>query len=129
PLFDELLDQLGRVLQIGDDADDRVAARVDHRVVRRTDVAEVARVDDDLDVFVLRGDLPQDGHGAVPGGVVDEDVFVAVAADFLENLFDLLVTFPDVFLLVEAAADDADELFPRRLGMRRGGSDAGGGTF
>ena len=64
---------------------------------------------------------PQDGHGAVLRGVVDEDVLVAVAADFLEDFFDLLVAFADVFLLVVAAADDADELASRR----RGGSGEG----
>jgi hypothetical protein len=56
-------------------------------------------------------------------------MLVAVASYFLEDLLDLLVTFPDVFLLVVATADDADELFPRRSGGKRGGSEAGGGTF
>ena len=87
--------------------------RMNHRVMRRADVAEVPRVDDDLDVFVLRRDLPQNRHRAVLGGIIDEDVFVTIAADFREDFFDLLVAFADVFLLVVTGADNADELVPR----------------
>jgi hypothetical protein len=47
----------------------------------------------------------------------------------LEDLFDLLVTFLDVPLLVVATADDADELFPRRPDGARSESEAGGGVF
>ena len=92
-------------------------------------MAKVARVDDDLHVFVLRGDLAQDRDGFVLRGVVDEDVLVAVAADFLEDLFDLLVALADVLLLVVATADHTDEFFARGTGRAGGGGEAGGGAF
>ena len=58
PLLQKRRDQLGRILQVGRHADDRVAAALQQRMVRRSDVPEVAGVDDDLDVPVARGDLP-----------------------------------------------------------------------
>ena len=45
------------------------------------DMPEVARIHDDLDVAVLRGKTAQNGHRAVGGGVIDEDVLVAIPAE------------------------------------------------
>jgi hypothetical protein len=92
-------------------------------------VAEVARVEDDLDVFVPRRDLAQDGDGAVLRRVVDEEMLVAIAADLGEDLLHLLVAFADVVLLVVATADHRDQLVPGRQRGRNGGGDAGGETF
>ena len=119
----------GGVLQIGDEADDRVALDLHHPVVSGTDVAEIARVDDDADVFVLRGDLAQDADGVVARGVVDEDMPVAVTTDFREDFFDLLVALADVFLLVIAAADNGDQPASRGWRGQRDRGDAGGGLF
>ena len=56
PLADEVGDHGRRVLEVGDDADDGVAAGLEEGVDGRADVAEVAGVDDDLYVGVFGGD-------------------------------------------------------------------------
>lgn len=135
PLRDEFLDQFGRVLQIGDKADDRVAFRLEHGVIAGTDVAEITRIEDDLHVSILRRDLAQDFTRVVPGGVVDEDVLVPIAAQLGENFLHPLIAFADVGLLVVATADDANEFVVGRVGRekrhvcRRGGSQTGGVNF
>ena len=73
-------------------------------------MAEVARVDDDLDVVVDGGDLFEDGDGVVGGVVVDEDVLVLVLADADHDLADLAVHLGDVVFLVVARSHDADRL-------------------
>ena len=60
PLLQELGDQLERLLQVGDKRDHRVAAGLQEGVIGRADVAEIAAVDDDLDVLVLGRQPPQD---------------------------------------------------------------------
>ncbi len=126
----EVADHLGRVLQVGDDADHGVAARLQQAVERRADVAEVARVDDHLDARVVGADAAQDLHRAVARGVVDEEVLVGVRARRRAAAgsrmtsrtwrYDLL----DVLLFVVAGRDDAQErhraltLLPRARVLR-----------
>ena len=84
------------------------------------DVAEVAGVDDDFDVWILGGDLLEDGDGCVLGAVIDEDVLVAVAADAEHDLADLIVEVEDVVLLVVAGGHDGDGFLGDRRGHGRG---------
>jgi hypothetical protein len=65
PSLEEDRYQVGRVLQIRRESDHGIAVRLEHPVVRRPDVAEVAAVYDDLHVLVGAGELPQDGEGSV----------------------------------------------------------------
>jgi hypothetical protein len=60
PFSDELGDELGGVLQVGDAAYDRVASRFKESVIWRADVAEVAVVNDHLDPLVRRRKLSED---------------------------------------------------------------------
>ena len=108
PLGDELGDQLRRVLQIGRDRADRVATRLQQSVVGRAHMAEVAGVDDDLDARIMGAEVAQDGHRAVGGGVVDEDVLVVVARQRLEHLAHATIQLGDVVFLVVATGDDTD---------------------
>ena len=68
------------ILQVGADADDGVAAGLQHRVVGRADVPEGARVEDDLDALVRRREGAQMVLRAVGGGVIDNDNFNGFAA-------------------------------------------------
>ena len=52
-LLQELGDQLGRLLQVGHEGNHGVAVGLKHAVIGRADVAEIAAVDDYLDVLVL----------------------------------------------------------------------------
>ena len=56
PLRDHFGDEVGRLLEVGGDADHGVSAGLHEGVDGGADVAEVARVDDDLDVVVGGGD-------------------------------------------------------------------------
>jgi len=65
PLSDEFGNELGRILEIRHDTDGGVARGLVERVQGRADVAEVAGVDDDLDVGVRGGDALQDLDRAI----------------------------------------------------------------
>ena len=110
PLADHVRDHRRRILQVGDDADDGVAATLEERMHRRADVAEVARVHDDLDVLVFGGNRLQDGDRVVPGGVVDENVLVLILADPNHYLADLVIEVENILLLVVAGRHDGDRL-------------------
>jgi hypothetical protein len=66
-------DQLGRVLEVGVDQHDRVAARGIDAGGQGRLVAEIARQRDDLDARVLRVEREQGRERAVAAPVVDED--------------------------------------------------------
>ena len=83
---------------------------LEERMNRGTDVAEVARVHDDLDVLVFSGNRLEDGDGVVPGGVVDKDVLVLVLANADHDLADLVVEVENILLLVVARRHDGDGL-------------------
>ena len=78
------------------------------RVVRRADVAEVARVDDDLDAAVVAGESAQDLYGAVGRGVVDEQVLVGIAGERFKHLPHALAERRDVAGLVVARSENRD---------------------
>ena len=78
-------------------------------MVRRTRVAEIPRVDDDLDGVVARRDLLEDRDRAVAGAVVDEYVLaVEVGHLHFEDALHRLVALGDSSLFVEAGRYDAD---------------------
>jgi len=72
------------------------------------DLAEVAGIDYDANVAVAGGDALQDLDGAVLGGVIGEDVLIAVAAEGGHDVADAAVEFLDVTFLVVTGGDDAD---------------------
>src|ERR1041385_6689658 len=109
PFLHQLRNQRRRILQVGRHADHRLALRLQQRVIRRADMSEITRIDDDLDVAVLCRERAQTLHCAVGRGVVDEDVLVRVARQRGDRVANLLVQFFDVLLFVVAAGDDADE--------------------
>jgi hypothetical protein len=72
------------------------------RVRGRTDVAEIARVDDDFDVVVVASDPLQNADGVVPRAVVDEDVLITVFAKLSHLRADAIIKLFDVALFVVA---------------------------
>jgi hypothetical protein len=82
-------------------------------------VTEVARVYDDFDVFVFRGNRLQDGNGIVSGAVVDKDVFILVLADPNHDLAHLIVEGENILLLVIARRYDRDRLPLPQAGLLR----------
>src|SRR5262249_33008329 len=77
---------------------------------RRTDLAEVAGVDDDLDVAIESRDFPEPFDRTIARRVVDENVLVSVAPQSLEDLLHPGVHLEDVFFLVEARRNDTDQM-------------------
>ena len=69
PGCDHLGDEVGRLLEVGGDADHDVSAGLHEGVDGGADVAEVAGVDDDFDVAVGGRDALEDGGGGVGGGL------------------------------------------------------------
>ena len=108
-MLEQQRNDVGRILEVGRENDDGIGSGLQQRVNRRSDVAEVARVDDHLDVAVGRRQLAQSRHRLVGRGVVDEDVLVPVSAEPVEDLLHLEVHVADVRFLVETGGDDADE--------------------
>ena len=98
--------QLGRILEIRDTSDDRVPARLQQPVVRRADVPEVPRVDDDLHALVFGSELSKDLDRAVRRCVVDEEVLVVVVGHSRHHVPDLAVDLANVLLLVEARSEN-----------------------
>jgi hypothetical protein len=109
PACQELGNHLRRVLQVRGEQYARVAARLEQAVVGRAQVPEVAGVQYELHVPVARRDSPQLADRAVGGAVVDADVLVVEGLRG-HDLRDARAQLLDVFLLVVAGRDDADEL-------------------
>jgi hypothetical protein len=103
-------DHFGRILQIGGHAHYGVTGGLMEGMHGRADVAEVAGVGDDLHVLIPAGKMLEDGEGVIARAIVDEDVFVPVAAESGENGAHALVEFAHVGLFVVAGANDADGL-------------------
>src|SRR5450432_3570751 len=100
PILDHFFNELGRILQVRDQADNRIALGLIESVHGGADVAEVARIGDYLHVSIFSGELLQHREGAVGGLVIDEDVFVAVAAELRDDGTHPGVHFADVQLFV-----------------------------
>ncbi|MEI8154640.1 MAG: hypothetical protein WCG92_24105 [Hyphomicrobiales bacterium] len=86
----------------------RVARRLQQRVIRRADVAEVAGVEDDLDALVGSRHLAQQTRRAVRRGVVDEDDFVIVLRQPVEDGAHLRDERFNVLRFVKTAGHNAD---------------------
>ena len=65
PVADHFGNEFGRVLQIGNEADDGIAGGLAEGVMGGADVAEVARIGDDFDVGVFQGNLFEDFQRSV----------------------------------------------------------------
>src|ERR1035437_4880161 len=96
PLADHVLNHGRRVLEVGDNTDNSIAATLEEAMNWRANVAEVPRVDNDFDVLVFRRDRPQYGYGIVHGRVVDENMFVLIPADPGHHFANLVVDAEDV---------------------------------
>ena len=110
PFGDELRDELRRVLEVGDDPENGVAPCREKCVIRRLDLAEVARVDDDPDAVVSGCELAQDVHRPVRRGVVDEEMVVIEVRDSGHLGLYGLVELPDVPFLVVTRGQDGQQL-------------------
>jgi len=76
-----------------------------HAVKRRTDVAEVAGVDDELDPRILSAQLLDQGDGPVFRGVVDINMFVVEIGKIRrEHITDAFIKQPDVGFFLENTA-------------------------
>src|SRR5208337_4540926 len=105
PLFKQLGENFRGVLQIGHEDNDGVAARLQKRVHGGTDVSEVARVADHLDIRVGGGDFAEDSEGGITRRVVDEDVLVAVSPEPQHQVTYAFVDFADIALFVIAGCN------------------------
>ncbi len=126
PFREELAQQLRRLLQVGHERNHRVAAGLEHAVKRRADMAKIAAVDDYLDMLVFRRQSPENRLRLVGGGVVDEDVLVAVSTQRGEYFLDPPVTLFDIIFFVVAGRYNANEFHDQSfLGQATGGSPLG----
>jgi hypothetical protein len=108
PKGDELLDGFRRILQVGGEEDHGIPRRLQDAMVGRTDVAEVAGIEDDLELWVGRGRLSQDLGRAVARAVVHDQVIPFILRELPGHGADPPQEFLEVALLVVAAADDRD---------------------
>ena len=123
PLLHEVLDQLGRVLEISVEEHDGIPARDAHAARERALRAEVPGVVDDDDAFVATREVGQDLGGVVGARVVHEDDLV-VDPDPLEDLREPLVHLRDGGRVAVARDDRAHARLVRvaaaRFGCHRG---------
>jgi len=124
-LGQEVVDELGRVLQVAVHQHDRVAARRVEPRRRRDLVAEVARERDHAQVGIAVGRVEQLLERGVAAPVVDQDQLVRGGRDAQsgDHVADAAQELVDVVGLVEERNDDAErrvraapnrELLPRR---------------
>ena len=107
-MFEQFGENFGWVLQVGHEDNDGIAASLQERVHGGTDVSEVTRVADNLDIRVGSSNFTEDSEGGVAGSVVDEDVFVAIFSEAQHQITHALVDFADITFLVKAGCDHAD---------------------
>ncbi len=110
PLADKVEDHLGWVLQVRKENNDGVAVRLEDRVMRRANVAEVARIEDYLNVRISSGNAAQNLDGSIVRIIVDDDMFVAVLRETGEELAHTVCQNFDVTLFVVTGTDNADQL-------------------
>ena len=96
------------ILQVSDDTDHRIAGSLTDHIDWRTHGTDVAGVDDESDVPILRRDGIEDRDRIVRGCIVDEDVLVAAAAQARHHRPDAIVNLADVRLFVEGRGDHAE---------------------
>ena len=108
PLFDHLMDELGRVLQIDVHDDDGVAARIVHAGERGHRLAEAAGELEEFDPVVL-GALGEDNVlGAIRRRIHRKDDFV-VLGDLAQDRPNPAKELGDIFLFAEDGDNDAQE--------------------
>ena len=121
PFAEEVDDHLRGILQIREQNDYGITFGLKEGVLGRADVAEIARIDDYLDVGIVPGDATQNIHRAICRIVINDDVLVAILRQPREDLSDTFSQDFDIAFFVVAGTDDADELhipFPLRRAMR-----------
>ncbi len=121
PARDQLGDQLGRILQVAVDNDDRVARRGLEPRDRRHRLTEPSRKAQHLDAGVLLAKGDDQLLGAVGGGIDAEDQ-LPLEPKTVEHSAQALIRAPDVGLLVVGGDDDADRV-PRWAGAIIDGCD------
>lgn len=109
PGTDHVYEELGGVLEVGDEDADGVALGLEQGVHAGAIRAHVAGVHNDLDGGVLGGHFAQDGDRRVSGGVVDEEVLEAVLGQRRGHGHQPPVNLADVLLLVVAGSHDRDQ--------------------
>src|SRR6185295_16420338 len=111
PLADELRQHFRRILQVRGHGDDRVATRLEERVIARANMTEIPVIDDHLDALVVARNALQYLDGAISGGVVDEYQLECVFNEIGgECLADSFVEIGDVVLFIEGTGDYAYQL-------------------
>ena len=84
PFLQERANQFGRVLKIGHQRYHGVAVALQHAIEGRSDVPEVAGIQDDLDVRVSGSQAGEQRHGRICRTVVYKHVFIRVLRQFFE---------------------------------------------
>jgi hypothetical protein len=108
PFLQKGRNHIRRVLEVRHHHDDSVTIRLEQRMVRRTDMAEISRIQDDLDSFVFRSHLCQYGRRIVVGTIVNEYMFERILRQLREYVFYTGKQFFDILLFIEARGDNAD---------------------
>src|SRR6202171_3024778 len=108
PLFEQFGEDLRRVLQIGHEDNDGVAASLQERMHGGAHVSEVTRVADNFDIRVGGSNFTEDSEGGVAGRIVDEDVLVAVFSEAQHQVTHAFVDFAYIAFFVKAGRDYAN---------------------
>ena len=97
-----------RVLEVCANRYDTVASGLEHTIVRAVELAEILHVEDGLDPFVSRTNLPQQRPGIVRGTIVDEENFIVVPGQRFHLCHECLADGHYVLLFIIAGHHDAD---------------------
>src|ERR1035438_1839912 len=108
PLSDHLHDQLGGILQVRHDSDDRISSGLIKGVHGRADVSEVTGIANYFYILIAQGERLELAVSIVGGSVVDKNVFITVSAERCNRRPHALVEFANVSLLVVTRGDNGD---------------------
>ena len=100
-------------IRIGQNRHEAITGQLQHPVMGRTRVAEVARIDDDLHPPIAGRNLLQNGDRTIARAIIDEQMLVVVAREpSLHYLAHPVIALGYSGLLVVAGGENADLLSP-----------------
>ena len=107
--MDILRNQFHRILEIRHHGDHAVTGYLKDSIIWRIELSKVSRVEDRLDLRILRAEHAEQFSCLIGGVVVDEDQLIVVLRQFFcDNADDSFADRNDILLLVIAWNQNAD---------------------
>src|ERR1700681_1207424 len=108
PFFEQLGENFRRILQIGHQDDNRIPAGLQNGMHRRSHMAEVACIANYLHVGVGGSDFTENGKCSIAGGIINEDVLIAIFSESGHQRAHALVDLSNIAFFVETWGDDTN---------------------